>query len=154
MIETWRVAVLCYLGGALLACSAPGEPESTRAFWPLDFETRWPEVRDCRLSPAEHDGYSIRVFADPASAGAYVDGEYPFVPGTRLVKGEYSDEACTELERVSGMLKLESGEAPDRHDWRWQRADAQGRVSRDKPEVSCAGCHRTCSTRDYTCTDP
>ena len=68
--------------------------------------------------------------------------------------GEYSDEECTELERVSGMLKLESGEAPELHDWLWQRADPAGRLLTETPAKSCAGCHDSCSSRDYTCTDP
>lgn len=138
----------------MLACGDPADPEAATAFWPLDFESRWPEVRDCRLSPAEHDGYSVRVFTDPASEPAYVDGEYPFAPGAQIVKGEYADEACTELERVSGMQKLESGAAPELHDWLWQRAAPGGKLSNEKPARSCAGCHEQCSSRDYTCTDP
>lgn len=148
-----RITLLSCLGGSLLACSDPTDPEP-KAFWPLDFETQWREVRDCRLSPAEHDGYSIRVFADPASERAYVDGEYPFAPGAQLVKAEYTDEGCTELARVSGMLRLESGEAPELHDWLWQRADPQGKLSDATPAASCAGCHASCSHHDYTCTDP
>jgi len=154
-IRSFRyIALLSWLGGSLLACSDPTDAEPNAAFWPLDFETRWPEVRDCRLSPAEHDGYSIRVFADPASERAYVDGEYPFAPGAQLVKAEYSDEGCTELARVSGMLKLESGEAPELRDWLWQRADPRGKLSDATPASRCAGCHDGCSSHDYTCTDP
>lgn len=157
MIEPARLScltLLSCLGGSLLACSDPADPEPSAAFWPVDFENRWPEVRDCRLSPAEHDGYNIRVFAEPASESAYVEGNYPFLPGAQLVKGEYLDEDCTELERVSGMLKLESGEAPEHHDWLWQRADPAGHVLTQTPAKSCAGCHENCSSRDYTCTDP
>ena len=157
MIETsrlCRVAVVSCLGGSLLACSDPTEPEPAKAFWPLDFESRWPEVRDCRSSPAEHDGYYVRVFADPESEQAYVEGEYPFAPGAEFVKGEYADEACTELERVSGMQKLESGADRDLHDWLWQRADPDGRLSNETAARRCAGCHDACSSHDYTCTDP
>ena len=157
MIEPARlccVALLSCLAGSVFACSDPTDPEPERASWPVDFEDRWPEVRGCRLSPAEHDGYSIRVFADPASESAYVDGNYPFLPGAQLVKGEYLDEDCTELERVSGMLKLESGEAPELHDWLWQRANPSGHLLTQTPAKSCAGCHADCSNRDFTCTDP
>ena len=140
--------------GSSLGCGDDSEGTSESAFWPLDFETSWPEVRDCRLSPAEHDGYNIRVFASPDAERAYLDGDYPFVEGVQLVKGEYSDEACTELERVSGMLKLEAGSEPELGDWKWQRADASGRLLTRTPARSCAGCHDACRNSDYACTEP
>ena len=153
------VASLAWGFGFLLtfgvACSDPEpKPSSDVAFWPLDFETSYSMVRDCRLSPAEHDGYYIQVFADPASAAAYTDGTYPFEPGAKFVKGEYSDETCSQLERASGMRKLTGGSDAELGDWQWQRADPDGHLLTLTPARSCAGCHKDCQTRDYTCTDP
>lgn len=146
-----KTAILLSL---LAACS--GEPETeetTVAFWPQTVETSWIEVRDCRLSPAEHDGYHIRVVAPEQDAHGYLEAEYPFQEGASFVKLEYSDESCTELARISGMKKLAPGEAPEYLDWHWVRTDPSGR-SLGVRERSCAGCHRACDQRDYTCTDP
>jgi hypothetical protein len=124
------------------------------AVWPEDFESAWPEVRDCRLSPAAHDGHSIRVFASPESGQAYLEGDYPFATGTVLVKGEYDDPDCTELIRVSAMERLGDGEDPERGDWRWLRTDPQGRALEGVEVRSCAGCHAACAGSDRACTEP
>jgi hypothetical protein len=154
LAPSFRVVGLLLLG-LTNACSDDDPVESsTKAFWPLDFEAEFAEVRDCRLSPAEHDGYYIRVFASPSAETAYLLGRAPLDPGTQLVKGEYDDEDCSVLKRASGMLKLEPGTDPDRGDWIWQRADANGDIDTSTPARSCAGCHAACERRDYACTDP
>ncbi len=147
------LAALVCLGG-LAACATDDPPVKVEPIWPSDFETAWPEVRDCRLSPAEHDGFYIRVFANPEAADAYVKGFYPFAEGTLLVKGEYDEEACATLKRVSAMRKLAKGAAPALGDWQWQRTDAAGQVLDKMPAKSCAGCHKPCAAHDYACTDP
>jgi hypothetical protein len=136
-------------------CGDPGKlGETAQAFWPLDFEAEYAEVRDCRLSPAAHDGFYIRVFANAEAEEAYLNGEYPFAPGAQLVKGEYDDDECSALERASGMLKREPGSDPELGDWRWQRAKASGELMATPAPRSCAGCHESCESRDYACTDP
>ncbi len=141
--------------GVTSACSddPPTEP-SKKGFWPLDFETELVEVRDCRLSPAEHDGFYIRVFANQEAEMAYLEGQAPLDPGTQLVKGEYDDEDCRVLKRASGMLKLDPNSDPELGDWLWQRADASGNLDSSARARSCAGCHAACEHRDYACTDP
>ena len=138
-----------------MGCSDPTpEAPAEHAFWPLDFEQRYTLVRDCRLSPAEHDGYYIQVFADPTASDAYLAGDYPFLAETELVKGEYEDDACSVLRRVSGMRKLDAGAAPELGDWQWQRANPSGQLLLETAARSCAGCHEACESRDYACTDP
>jgi hypothetical protein len=135
------------------ACDSDG-PAPAAPIWPADFEVTFSEVRDCRLSPAAHDGLRVRVLANPEAASAYRDGVYPFAEGTLLVKGEYDDDACQTLVRVSAMRKLAAGAAPDLGDWEWQRTDAAGRLITQTPARSCAGCHAACDARDRACTDP
>jgi hypothetical protein len=130
------------------------EPSAAEAIYPANFESDFVEVRDCRLSPAEHDGYYIRVLAPEDIAPAYVAGEYPFPEGALLVKAEYDDEECSTLARVSAMLKLAEGDALDLFDWQWQRTDQDGEVLTETPARSCAGCHATCEASDYACTEP
>jgi hypothetical protein len=138
-----------------LACAGPEEtaPKPERIF-ALDFRSSMELVRDCRLSPAEHDGFYIEVYASRRGAADYTEGRYPFEPGTLLVKGEYDDENCEELRRVSAMERLPTGDDPELHDWHWQRTDREGVVQEDTPARSCAGCHAACEATDFACTEP
>lgn len=151
--DTRPASVLRVCATLLLVVGCGDEPAPPAPIYPGDFEDTFEEVRDCRLSPAEHDGFYVRVFADPDAAQDYLDEVAPLAEGTLLVKGEYDDDQCATLARVSAMLKLDAGEAPDLGDWRWQRTDAEGNVV-DTPERSCAGCHEACESRDYACTEP
>jgi hypothetical protein len=145
---------------ALALTQACSDPDGTASepppepIYPPNFRSRLTLVRDCRLSPAEHDGFYIDVYASAGAARAYNDGEYPFEPGTLLVKGEYDDEDCAQLMRVSAMERLDTGADPKLHDWRWQRTDAQGTVLDQTPARSCAGCHAACEASDFACTEP
>lgn len=141
---------LCCFG-----CSDPRDPAPpSEAIFPLDFRDTLTRVRDCRLSPAEHDGFYIDVYASPSAADAYVAGEVPFEEGTLLVKGEYEDENCTDLSRVSAMKRLAEGADPELDDWQWQRTDADGNVTTETAPRSCAGCHAACADNDFACTEP
>ena len=154
----WRLLALGLAAAIAGGCAAeaPEAPPADvePALWAADFETAMVPVRDCRLSPAEHDGFYIRVFANSSSAKAYVVGTYPFVEGTLLVKGEYEDADCTDLRRVSAMVKLTKGAAPGLGDWRWQRRAVPGQTTAEMPAKSCAGCHKACVATDYACTEP
>ena len=156
--NAWRLLALALALAVAAGCAtdAPEVPpvDAEPALWAADFETAMAPVRGCRLSPAEHDGFYIRVFANSGSAQAYVDGTYPFVEGTLLVKGEYEDADCTDLRRVSAMLKLADGAAPELGDWRWQRRAMPGQTTAAMAAKSCAGCHKACVASDYACTEP
>lgn len=150
------VTVASALAWTLSACADETSPgESTEVpLWPEDFASTWPEVRDCRLSPAEHDGFYIRVFARPDAEAAYRGGVFPFAEGAVIAKAEYEDADCTTLSRVSAMRKLPVGADPELGDWQWQRTTGSGLVLTDTTARSCAGCHSACSTTDFTCTEP
>ena len=140
----------------LLACgdkstesSSAGEP-----FFPRDFSATYIQVRDCRFSIA-HDGHNILVYASPGQADAYLNGVYPFAPGTVFVKVLHNDPSCEDLAGYVAMRKGEAGTAPDSDDWEWQEVDASRKVLGSGPLPSCIGCHKGCTEgRDFTCTDP
>lgn len=151
MSSRWVVAALFALAG----CSSnEPAPEAEAPFFPEDFRERLTQVRDCRESPAEHDGFFVNVYASRSAARAYTDGVYPFEEGTLLVKGEYDDPDCSELARVSAMRRLPDGSDSSLGDWEWQRTSADFEVLHDTPQKSCAGCHRACEASDFACTDP
>lgn len=152
-LQLGAVAVFVAVAGGT-SCGENDSTENEPPLWPADFDTLWPEVRDCRLSPAAHDGFYIRVFADPDAEVAYVDGTYPFAEGTRIVKAGYDDEQCIKMLHVWTMEKLAAGADPELNDWRWQRTDAEGKVSSVTPARSCAGCHDACAANDFTCAEP
>ena len=146
-------ALACAAAASLLAaCGTDVEPIA--AIWQPDFETALVEVRNCRLSPAEHDGFSVRVFANPLAKQPYLDNDALLPEGALLVKGEYDDANCTVLARVSAMRKGAVGSDAALGDWRWQRGTPAGTVEAAANVQSCAGCHSGCKARDYACTDP
>ena len=132
------------LAVALLAlCGCPGPADD--APFPVEFETEWTEARTpCTLSH-DHELTYIRVFADDAALGPYTLRRDFYPPGARLLKVEYTDEACTEIIDYVMMERLADGAAPADLDWRWLRYDA-GRelvVDRRTEPERCINCH-TC----------
>ena len=143
--------------GTILALAGVGcsaDPAPPPSIVPADFETKLVEVRNCRLSPAEHDGYYVRVFADAIAEKPYLANAAEMPVDALVVKGEYDDAACSKLVRIAAMRKLAKGADPTLHDWQWQRSSAQRVVDESAAERSCAGCHASCKARDYLCTDP
>lgn len=146
--RTAAIFVLAVSVCAVLAGCAT-EPVTSQAFFPLDAPTAWPEVRHCRNASADHDTIAIRVFAAPDTKDAYVKGQYPFLPGARLVKAEYDDPKCEKLLRFTAMRKTAAGTG----NWEWQKVSTEGQIL--APPKGCASCHAAgCAGRDHTCTDP
>jgi hypothetical protein len=146
--RAWVLLVLA--GTPALACD---ELESEPSFVPSDFLDSYPEVRDCRYS-VDHDGVYVRVYVDPAAEGPYVEGDYPFAPGTIVVKRYFTDAQCSNPDGYAAMQKLATGDDPEQLDWRWQELDEELRVI-DTDVPRCVSCHQSCTMgRDGVCTDP
>lgn len=140
--------ILAAVNAALTGC--PLEP-----IFPTDYAQSFVEVRGCRFS-TEHEGYTIRVLTDPASAEAYRTHQSSLPAGTTVVKEEYNTPDCRpgSLVRWSVMRKDSPGfdAAGDR--WSWQRVAADRTVLVDGKQT-CIGCHSrpACSMRDFMCTE-
>lgn len=143
-----------------LGCSDPVEPPpGPPPLFPADYAATYEEVRDCRQS-GDHDLNIIRILADPAALGPYLDRDEPFPVGAVVLKEEYDfvDMACEgPIKQWTVMVRLEDDSAPTALDWRWQRVDAQRNVvAEDEPR--CYGCHTGCTDAaggyDYTCAVP
>jgi hypothetical protein len=144
----------------VLACGPPLEPPAADAgtaevaFFPLDVEQAFAEVRDCRQS-IDHDLTFIRVFADAAAFGPYSTRAAAFPAESVVAKVEYVDDACATRAGFAAMKKRPVGEDVDAGDWRWQRADADGSVTESGAPQRCVTCHRACGEPpdgyDWTC---
>jgi hypothetical protein len=133
----------------------PDEP-APEPLVPADFADTYRLVRECRSS-IDHELVNIEVLVNPGAEAAYVDGVYPFAPGTTLVKREFADAACSQLVGYTAMRRLEDGAAPEHGDWAWQRLDADLAVIELEPMAiaQCVACHTSCTEgRDLACTDP
>ena len=141
------------------ACSSDDpEAEKPALLFPLsDYAASYQLVRDCRKS-IDHDLTSVRVLASPQAAGPYTLRNENFPVGAILVKEQYADDACTELDGFSVMKREPTGYAPGAGDWHWQRVTKNGSVELDGKLPSCAGCHKSCGVppdgHDFTCAVP
>ncbi|HUH03211.1 MAG TPA: cytochrome P460 family protein [Kofleriaceae bacterium] len=142
---------------ATLLCAACGDDGSEPLF-PEDYATIFTEVRDCRPS-SDHDLNNIRVLANAAAAGPYVDRDAPIPEGALLLKEEFDfgDIDCTgEIKQWTVMQRRAPGSSSNTLDWGWQRVDwNRNVVTEDEPR--CIGCHQGCvapSGYEFTCTVP
>ena len=155
------VAVLC--AGWLGACSGEDggsgpPPDPVEPYFPADFLSSYPEVRDCRLTTehAEHGAVRVQVFASPECATQYLMGVYPMPQGAVLVKTLWGDAACSQLVGYVTMRKGAPGTAPTFGDWEWQEVTPGRQVLSTGVQTACLTCHAdvACINRDFTCTDP
>ena len=140
------------------ACSDDAEPAKTAPLFPLaDYAASYQVVRDCRTS-IDHDLSHVRVLASPEAVGAYTLRNEQFPVGAILVKEQYADDGCTELEGFSVMKREPNGYAPGAGDWHWQRVSKGGSVELDGKLPTCTGCHKGCGVppdgHDWTCAVP
>jgi hypothetical protein len=127
------VALFVALGGVtVLGCP----PSDTPPAFPADYASQYVEVRDCRRSP-EHDLAFIRVLASPDAAAIYEARSGTFPEGAVILKEEFADPGCTDLDGFAVMRREGSG-------WRWQSVTPERRVLEDGALPRCAGCHATC----------
>lgn len=139
------------------ACGNDDDPSAPLRIFPEDYAASYQQVRDCRRS-SDHDLLYVRVLADPVALAPYQNRDVPFPEGSTLVKEEYVDDQCTDLERWTAMKREAPGYAPEGGDWHWQRIDKGGAVELDGTPQSCTGCHKGCQTppdsHDWTCAVP
>lgn len=143
---------------AALLGGACGDDGGSEVLFPEDYAATFTEVRDCRPS-GDHDLNNIRVLANAAAAGPYVDRDAPFPPGALLLKEEFDfgDVDCSgEIKQWTVMERRTTGSSTETLDWGWQRVDWDRNVMSDD-EPRCIGCHQLCvapSGYDFTCTVP
>lgn len=130
------------LSSALLGCG----PEP---LFPEGYAASYVETYPCSRS-ADHALSFVRILVSPEAADTFRTATGTFAPGAVVLKEEYADEACTELEGWSVMRREPAGTAADGLGWAWQGLDAE---KREKPGgvASCIACHRACDAFEGTC---
>lgn len=122
-------------------------PADTPAVFPADYAASYVEVRDCRRSP-DHELAFIRVLTSPGAADTYRTQTGTFAEGAVVLKEEFADPDCTDLEGFSVMAR-EGGA------WRWQTVTAERRVLEDGALPRCIACHSACDPQfEQTCALP
>ena len=154
-----RSALVVTSALVLIACGGDDDDAGPEPLFPADYATTYVEVRDCRAS-TEHDFANVRVLADPAGLGPYVDRGSPFPEGSVILKEEYDlgDVDCSrDVQGWTVMSRLAEGSAAEALDWHWQRVDIDRNVQTDD-EPRCYGCHTDCGVPPDgylgTCTVP
>lgn len=158
MTRLFGVALALVMGCGDGETDPEPDPGPEPAF-PADYAASYTEVRDCRQS-GDHDLNIIRILADPAALGPYVDRDQPFPEGAVVLKEEYEfdDMTCEgPIKQWTVMVRLADGENAEQLDWHWQKVDAERQVATEN-EPKCYGCHTGCTPAadgyEYTCAVP
>lgn len=144
----WLLASALLLGG----CFEDSTPQRT-TYLPLDYQARFPIVRDCRLV-VEHQNRYERVLANPIANEPYLATSYPLPEGSVVVAEQHSDPSCGSLNGYLLMAKEKLGYDSSAGDWRWQKLDVNQRIEQDGKLASCSSCHAKCLPADYVCSPP
>ena len=138
-----HVAGLAIVIGGVSLGGCP--PSDTPPAFPSDYASSYVEVRNCRRSP-DHDLAYIRVLTSPEAAETYRTQTGTFAEGSVVLKEEFADPGCTDLDSFSVMVR-EAGA------WRWQTVSSDRHVLEDGALPRCIGCHSTCDPQfELTCT--
>lgn len=134
--------------GALLLAACVEEPLA-----PADWDTTLVEVSPCTQS-GDHSGRFVRILITAGQETTYRTKSGTFPEGTLVLKPEYADERCTDLEELTAMSKApaDAKASPTLAlGWWWQSMSPDLKVN-ERPLESCISCHRTCAGRfDATC---
>jgi hypothetical protein len=141
----WIVVSVLLFGG----CFQDSTPQHS-TYLPLDYQTTFPTVRDCRLVVGHQNSYE-KVFANPIAHDAYLAPSYPLPEGSVVVAEQHGDPSCSSLSGYLLMAKQSAGYDSSAGDWRWQRLDVNQRVDQDGKLTSCSSCHAKCLPADYVC---
>ena len=158
------VAMTCLLGAGC------GEGAgATEAAFAADYQTTWLQTLACTPNSA-HSGATIQIYlndvaqevwedwAERLRAGGVAAGNpVEFTEGSVLVKAQYNDPNCTDLEQWTMMTKLASGADSTQGDWRWELVapTANGGPGRALAGNStCFGCHTPYQNQDFVGSSP
>jgi hypothetical protein len=130
--------------------------------FPENFRSSYKKLHDCKKS-AHPSGQHVVTWMSPdglatwakvADAPAGSTDEVVVPEGMVLVKVQYDDAKCEDLESFTVMRKLAPGAAPAAGDWLWQQVDADGECLNCDNGSGCAGCHAPCGPANRICTQP
>ena len=147
--------VLTWIAGAALTLLGGCFQDNTAqrsSFLPLDYQTTFRPVRDCR-QVVEHQNSYQKVLTNPVASDPYTTASYPLPVGSVVVAEQYGDDSsCGSLNGYYLMAKEKQGYDNAGNDWHWQKLDLNGRIEQDGKLQACASCHQAkCAASDYLC---
>jgi len=122
--------------GVIVAALGACTTDVVEPVFPTDYA--YTEVRDCRAS-ADHELNKIRILADAAALGPYLERDAPFPEGAIILKEEFdfADGDCTgPVVQWTVMQRVAD-------DWYWQTVSAN-RTVLGEDEPRCINCHASC----------
>ena len=153
------VAMTCLLGAG---CG--DNTGVVQVAFPADYQTTWLETLACTPNSA-HSGATIQIYLNDvaqevwedwterlSAAGGGAVNPVEFSEGSVLVKTQYSDPNCADLEQWTMMTKLAPGADSANGDWRWELVapTANGDPGRALAGSStCFGCHTPYQNQDF-----
>ncbi len=133
------LASACILSSLIMGCEVEVDPN---AFFPQDYQTNMAQVGACRKSSTHSDPHYL-FYVTKTSEAAFTAG-MPLPEGTVLLKAQYRDDACEDLNRWTVMKKREAGYDAANFDWEWQNVDTEGKIAEQGKLGYCAACHKVC----------
>ena len=112
------------------------------AFFPQDYTTSMVQLGECRES-TQHSNPFFLFYITATSKDAFNAG-MPLPEGTVVLKAQYNDGECTDLNRWTAMKKREAGYDAANFDWEWQNVDNNGEIAEVGKIGYCASCHKPC----------
>jgi hypothetical protein len=134
------------------ACFQDSTPQHS-SFLPLDYQSTFPTVRDCRLVAGHQNSYE-KVLVNPTANEAYLAPSFPLPEGSVVVAEQHSEPSCGSLVGYLLMAKQKPSYDSNAADWRWQKLDLNQRIEQDGKLQSCSSCHAKCLPADYVCSPP
>jgi len=110
----------------------------------------WVQMNDRRFRSKGHGGKWVDVYVEPAFGAAYLDRSHPAPRGMRVIKAGYRDDAGTQFEALTVMVKMEPGYDPEHGDWYYGVLAADGTSAKMQGRLdTCIGCHHEAAEQDY-----
>lgn len=134
---------------AVASCAEVDSPDATRVI-PEGYKESFVEVLGCRSS-VEHDLAYVVVRTAPELASIYRAGSGVFPAGALVIKEQYTDARCQQLNAYTVMRKDDAGRVPEAGDWRFYKLDRRQRVLEQGKSSRCVACHQACRARDFVC---
>lgn len=129
------------LAAALCACS--DDPGGDTGVLPADYATTFTEVRDCRRS-ADHDLNFVRILADDAATGPYLQRDQQFPAGSIVVKEEHDidDDTCAGPP-IGWTIMVSAPDETAKLGWTWHRL-REDKTASEAGDARCISCHTSC----------
>ncbi len=166
-VETRRlVAPAAIAAASVLVVVACASDWDSQTFFPDTFADTYTRVATCRPSTHPKAAY-VETWLSPNGAERWAEWKAaiaagattvePFAEGTVLVKAQYFDSDCDDLDNYTAMKKLAVGALPESDDWHWQVVGAEGATTECCENKNCWNCHASLcpdSLYPFVCTQP